>query len=139
MLKKLNEAMDYIEEHLEEDFSLDEVAKYVHVSDLHLRKIFFALTNMSLNDYVKNRRMSKANQELLRGKSVTEVAYQYGYQSVDGFSRAFKKWSGMLPSEAAKLQKCKTFQKLSFVVTIKGGNMMEYKIIEKRSFLFCRG
>lgn len=53
MLKKLNEAMDYIEEHLEEDFSLDEVAKYVHVSDLHLRKIFFALTNMSLNDYVK--------------------------------------------------------------------------------------
>ena len=58
MLKKLNEAMDYIEEHLEEDFSLDEVAEYVHVSDLHLRKIFFALTNMSLNDYVKNRRMS---------------------------------------------------------------------------------
>ena len=118
MLKKLNEAMDYIEEHLEEDFSLDKIAEYVHVSDLHLRKIFFALTNISLNDYVKNRRMSKANQELLRGKSVTEVAYQYGYQSVDVFSRAFKKWSGMLPSEAAKLQKCKTFQKLSFVVTI---------------------
>lgn len=79
--------------------------------------------------------MSKANQELLRGKSVTEVAYQYGYQSVDGFSRAFKKWSGMLPSEAAKLQKCKTFQKLSFVVAIKGGNMMEYKIIEKKLFV----
>lgn len=137
MLKKLNEAMDYIEEHLEEDFSLDKIAEYVHVSDLHLRKIFFALTNMSLNDYVKNRRMSKANQELLRGKSVTEVAYQYGYQSVDGFSRAFKKWSGMLPSEAAKLQKCKTFQKLSFVVAIKGGNMMEYKIIEKEAFCFA--
>lgn len=81
--------------------------------------------------------MSKANQELLRGKSVTEVAYQYGYQSVDGFSRAFKKWSGMLPSEAAKLQKCKTFQKLSFVVAIKGGNMMEYKIIEKEAFCFA--
>ena len=47
MLKKLNEAMDYIEEHLEEDFSLDKIAEYVHVSDLHLRKIFFALTNMS--------------------------------------------------------------------------------------------
>lgn len=56
MLKKLNEAMDYIEEHLEEDFSLDKIAEYVHVSDLHLRKIFFALTNMSLSDYVKKQK-----------------------------------------------------------------------------------
>ena len=40
MLKKLNEAMDYIEEHLEEDFSLYKIAEYVNVSDLHLRKIF---------------------------------------------------------------------------------------------------
>lgn len=64
MLKKLNEAMDYIEEHLEEDFSLDKIAEYVHVSDLHLRKIFFALTNMSLNDYVKK-------QKDVKGKSGT--------------------------------------------------------------------
>lgn len=137
MLKKLNEAMDYIEEHLDEDFSLEKIAEHVHVSDLHFRKIFFALTNMSLGEYVKNRKLSKANQELLQGKSVTEIAFRYGYQSVDGFSRAFKKWSGMLPSEAAKLQQCKFFQKLSFVVTIKGGDIMEYKIIEKEAFRFA--
>lgn len=110
MLKKLNEAMDYIEEHLEEDFSLDKIAEYVHVSDLHLRKIFFALTNMSLNDYVKNRRMSKANQELLRGKSVTEVAYQYGYQSVDGFSRAFKNGVGCCHQKQQNFKSVKHFK-----------------------------
>ena len=137
MLKKLNEAMDYIEEHLDEDFSLEKIAEHVHVSDLHFRKIFFLFSYMSLGEYVKNRKLSKANQELLQGKSVTEIAFRYGYQSVDGFSRAFKKWSGMLPSEAAKLQQCKFFQKLSFVVTIKGGDIMEYKIIEKEAFRFA--
>ena len=53
-----------------------------------LEKIFFALTNMTLNEYVKNRRLSEANKELLQGAQVTDVAYQYGYQSVDGFTRA---------------------------------------------------
>ena len=50
---------------------------------------------------VKNRRLSEANKELLQGAQVTDVAYQYGYQSVDGFTRAFKKWSGILPSQVA--------------------------------------
>lgn len=45
---------------------------------------------MTLNEYVKNRRLSEANKELLQGAQVTDVAYQYGYQSVDGFTRAFK-------------------------------------------------
>ena len=100
----------------------------------HFRKIFFALTSMTLNEYVKNRRLSEANKELLQGAQVTDIAYKYGYQSVDGFTRAFKKWSGILPSQVAKLKQCKSCQKLQFVVTMKGGTLMEYKIIEKPAF-----
>ena len=90
MLKKLNDAMDYIEAHLEDEFLLEKISEHINVSDYHFRKIFFALTNMTLNEYVKNRRLSEANKELLQGAQVTDVAYQYEYQSVDGFTRAFK-------------------------------------------------
>ena len=137
MLKKLNDAMDYIEAHLEDEFLLEKISEHINVSDYHFRKIFFALTNMTLNEYVKNRRLSEANKELLQGAQVTDVAYQYGYQSVDGFTRAFKKWSGILPSQVAKLKQCKSCQKLQFVVTMKGGTLMEYKIVEKPAFTFA--
>ena len=134
MLKELNNAMEYIEVHLEDEFLLEKISKHINVSDYHFRKIFFALTSMTLNEYVKNRRLSEANKELLQGAQVTDIAYKYGYQSVDGFTRAFRKWSGILPSQVAKLKQCKSCQKLQFVVTIKGGSLMEYKIIEKPAF-----
>lgn len=104
MLKKLNDAMDYIEQHLQEDFLLKDVSEHVNVSDYYLRKLFWALTNMTLSDYIKHRRLSEANKELLQHVSVTDVAYKYGYQSIDGFTRAFKKWSGILPSQVADLR-----------------------------------
>ncbi len=137
MLKELNNAMEYIEAHLEDEFLLEKISEHINVSDYHFRKIFFALTNMTLNEYVKNRRLSEANKGLLQGAQVTDIAYKYGYQSMDGFTRAFKKWTGILPSQVAKLKQCKFCQKLQFVVTMKGGTLMEYKIIEKPAFIFA--
>ena len=52
MLKKLNDAMDYIEAHLEDEFLLEKISEHINVSDYHFRKIYFALTNMTLNEYV---------------------------------------------------------------------------------------
>ena len=89
---------------------------------------------MTLSEYVKSRRLSQANQDLLMGEKVTDIAYKYGYGSMDGFARAFKKWSGFLPSDAVKKRISKPFPKLSFVITIKGGNTMECRIEEKPAF-----
>ena len=137
MLKKLNDAMDYIEHHLQEDFLLENVSRHIHVSDCHFRKIFWALTNMTLGEYIKNRRLSEANRALLNGASVTDVAYQYGYQSIDGFTRAFKKWAGILPSQAASLKQGRMVQKLQFVISVKGGTSMKYQIVEKPAFFIA--
>lgn len=137
MLRKLNDAMDYIEAHLEEDFRLEEVAVSVGISDLSFRQLFCALTGMTLQEYVKNRRLSEASRALLRGSPVTETAYRYGYQSLDGFTRAFRKWSGLLPSEAARTRQGRTFQRLNFIVTVQGGDTMEYRIAEKPAFRFA--
>ncbi|KAB8135749.1 AraC family transcriptional regulator [Gracilibacillus oryzae] len=134
MLKELNLVIDYIEEHLTEELSLEEISEYAGVSDYHFRKIFFYLSGLTLSEYIKNRKLSEANKDLLRGERVTDVAFQYGYQSVDGFSRAFKKWSGFLPSEVIKTGISKSFPKLSFVITVKGGKTMEFRIEEKPAF-----
>lgn len=134
MLKELNQVMDYIEEHLTEELTLEEIANFAGASDYHLRTVFFHLAGLTLPEYIKNRRLAEANRALLKGHSVTEVAYRYGYQSLDGFTRAFRKWSGFLPSEIAKMQHSKFFPKLSFKITVTGGISMEYKIVEQPEF-----
>lgn len=134
MLKELNKVMDYIDEHLENDLSLEIISEYAGVSDFHFRKIFYYLSGMTLNEYIKNRKLSEANKDLLKGEKVTDVAFKYGYQSMDGFTRAFKKWSGFLPSDVIKTGISKSFPKLSFIITVKGGISMEFRIEEKPAF-----
>lgn len=137
MLKELNQVMDYIEQHLTEEISLEEISRYAGVSDYHFRKIFYYLSGMTLSEYIRNRRLSEANKDLLNKESVTDVAYKYGYESIDGFTRAFKAWSGFLPSEVAKTGVSKMFPKLSFYIDVKGGQSMDYKIVEMSAFKFA--
>ena len=136
MLKELNSVIDYIEERLTDEISLKTISEYAGVPDYYFRKIFFYLSGMSLSEYIKNRKLSEANKDLLNGEKVTDVAFKYGYQSVDGFTRAFKKWSGFLPSEVIKTVLSKSFPKLTFVITIKGGISMEFRIEDKPAFNF---
>lgn len=137
MLKDLNDAVDYIEKRLMDDMAIEDVAKYVGESDYHFRKIFQAISKVSLSEYIKKRKLSMANHNLVQGESVTSVAFKYGYQSVEGFSRAFKAWSGLLPSEAAKTKSIMSFPKLSFFIDVKGGENMEVKIVEMPAFTFA--
>ncbi|WP_099355716.1 AraC family transcriptional regulator [Fredinandcohnia onubensis] len=134
MLKELNQVIDYIENHLTDELPLESISEYAGVSDFHFRKIFFYLSGLTLSEYIKNRRLSEANKDLLNGEKVTDVAFKYGYQSVDGFTRAFKKWSGFLPSDVIKTGITKSFPKLSFVITVKGGTSMEFRIEDKPAF-----
>ena len=137
MLKSLNDAVDYIEKHLTNEIAIEDVAKFVGESDIHFRKIFQAISGIPLSEYIKKRKLSAANQDLLRGESVTDAAFKYGYQSVEGFSRAFKKWSGYPPSEVRTSQTILSFPKLTFFINVRGGNRMEAKIIELPAFKFA--
>lgn len=137
MLKELNQVIDYIEEHLTEDITLEEISEYAGVSDYHFRKIFYYLSGLTLSEYIKNRKLSEANKDLLDNERVTDVAFKYGYESLDGFTRAFKSWNGFLPSEVSKIGVSKSFPKLSFYIDVKGGQNMDYKIVEMPAFKFA--
>lgn len=134
MLQQFNQLMDEIETHLTEECSIEELARKFGMSAYHLKRTFSFLAGMTLLEYIKNRKLACANQELVTGAKVTDFAFKYGYQSVEGFSRAFREWSGYLPSEISKRNIQKTFPKLSFFIDIKGGISMEVKIEEKAAF-----
>ncbi len=135
MLKRMNEALDYIEVHLNDEIDYTKVEKITGTSIYHFRRMFSVLAGMSLGEYVRNRKLSNATFDLQHeGKSVTETAFKYGYESVDGFSRAFRDWSGISPSEVKKTNMLKAFPKLSFQLTIQGGNSMDYRIQQKEAF-----
>lgn len=136
MLKKLNQAMEYIENNLTDDLSSKEIAQYIGVSEFFFRNIFMALTGISPSEYIKERRLSEANKELLNGEQVTYVAFKYGYRSIEGFTRAFKNWSGVLPSEAAKNSNLQVTPKISFIVTVEGGDNIKCRIIERPALNF---
>lgn len=102
MIRTLNHVIDFIEQHLSEDLTLEMIASEAGVSDYHFRKIFFYLSGTSLSEYIRLRRLSEACKDLLGGEKVTDVAFKYGYESLDGFTRAFKSWCSMLPVKSTK-------------------------------------
>lgn len=135
MLKKMNEALEYIETRLADDIDYAELEKITGTSIYHFRRMFSYLSGMSLGEYIRHRKLSNATFDLLHeGRSVTETAFKYGYESVDGFSRAYREWAGINPSEVKRKKMLKAFPKLSFQLTIQGGIHMNYRIENKRPF-----
>lgn len=133
MLDTMNAVIEYVEEHLLEELHMPEIAKAAYCSEIDIQKTFYALTNISIPEYVRRRRLTLAAHELQDGKmSVLEVALKYGYTSPDSFTRAFRQMHDITPS-AVKKGGCilKSYGKITFVLTIKGVNAMNYKIVEK--------
>ena len=133
MLERLNTTIEYIETHLLEELHMPAIANVAGTSESEIQKTFYALTGISIVEYVRRRRLTLAGFELQkREKSVLEVALEYGYTSPDSFTRAFRQMHGTTPS-AVKKGGCllKSYGKITFVLTIKGVNAMHYKILKK--------
>lgn len=132
----IQNAINYIEEHLTEEIDYEIVAKEAACSSFYLQRIFGILCGMTLGGYIRNRRLTLAGNELSAADDkVIDIALKYGYESPESFTRAFSRFHGVTPSEAKKDgSKLKSFSRLSVKITLSGGNIMDYKIIEKDAF-----
>jgi AraC family transcriptional regulator len=135
-IRAMQRAIDYIEERLTEEIDYAKVAEQAYSSSFHFQRIFHILANMTLGEYIRNRRLSKAGEELAATNAkVIDVALKYGYDSPESFAKAFTRFHGIAPSEARKEGVIlKSFNRLSISITLKGGSIMEYQIIKKDSF-----
>ena len=97
----IQNAVDYIEEHLTEEIDYDIVAKQSFSSTYHFQRIFSILCGFTVGEYIRNRRLTLAGSELATTDiKVIDVAMKYGYESPDSFAKAFQKFHGVTPSSA---------------------------------------
>lgn len=96
----------------------------------------FALTEITIGEYLRRRRLTLAAQELsTTSNKIIDIALKYGYDTPEAFSKAFRRLHGLTPSQARNNRgKLKSYNRLSIQVTLKGEDPMNYKIIEKESF-----
>ncbi|EJL46117.1 AraC family transcriptional regulator [Brevibacillus agri] len=136
LLQKLNEALDYIEEHLAGEIDFKEVARVACCSEYHFKRMFSSLAGIPLSEYIRRRRITLAAFDLKDSKlKVIDIAVKYGYNSPDSFARAFAQMHGVTPSEArASGQSLKAYPRMTFYLSIKGGSAMNYRMEEKEAF-----
>lgn len=132
-MEGIQNALEYIEQNLVEDITVKDVAEKAYVSEFHFRRIFTELCGLTISEYIRKRRLTLAAQELSKGtEKVIDVAIKYGYDSPDSFTRAFVKFHGIIPSAAKeKGVKLRDFAPLRVNLSLEGGVLMEYKIVEK--------
>ena len=125
----IRKAIDYMEEHLEEDISAQDVAEQVFMSSFFFQKGFSLMTGYGLGEYVRNRRLYQAAVDLQKTEDkIIDIAFRYCYETPESFTKAFSRFHGVSPSEVRQGAPVKVFLPLTIEISIHGGNQMDYKI-----------
>lgn len=135
-LESIEEAIDYIESHLKDDFSMEDVASHVYMSSGYFQKAFSMLCGYTVSEYIRNRRLAEAGMELLSSDGkIIDIALMYGYDSHDSFTKAFSRFHGVTPS-AVRRGGCtlKAFAPLRLKFILGGGYIMDYRIEKQPEF-----
>lgn len=135
---QIQQAINFMEEHILDEITYVDVAKSVHMSGYSFHRVFSFTVGMTANEYIRQRRLSLAGQELQStGISVIEASYKYGYESPESFSKAFSRFHGSTPRQAKhKGATLRLFDPLVIKISIGGGSMIEYRIEHKENQRF---
>jgi AraC family transcriptional regulator len=102
--KRLNIVLDYIDKHLDEEISLEKLAKIAFFSKYHFHRIFSGMTGQSVMSYIKRLKLQRAAGRLIySNQSVTDIAFDAGFETLEAFIRSFKKMYSKSPLQYKKL------------------------------------
>lgn len=122
-------AIDYMENHLKDDISAQDVADRVYLSPYFLQRGFLLLTGYGIGEYIRNRKLYQAALDLREtGDKAIDVALRYGYETPESFAKAFSRFHGATPLQVRSGATMRTFLPLTINLSIQGGNQMDYKI-----------
>lgn len=132
-IEGLQRSVDYIEDHLTEAIDYEKVAAQCFSSSYHFQRVFSILCGFTIGDYIRNRRLSLAGALLASSDAkVIDIALKFGYESPDSFAKAFKKFHGILPSQARNDgSKLRSYSRLVLKISLEGGTPMDYRIEKK--------
>lgn len=132
--KELNKITEYIENNILEEITITELAHLIGLNENALKSVFSCLTGITINEYIRLRRLSLSVTDILNGETITNVSYKYLYNSPSSYNRAFKKFEGTTPKDLKKSKnELKLFNKITFNENIKNYNI-DYQIYKNREF-----
>lgn len=98
--ERFSELIEYIENNICEEMDYKRLSQILGVNEYTMHRIFLFVTNYTLAEYVRKRRLSMSISDLLEGKKrIIDIAIKYNYESSQAYSRAFKNMMGFLPSK----------------------------------------
>ena len=122
-LGKLNEAMEYVESNITNEVDYAQAAALACCSLRKFQNMFMFITDITLAEYVRRRKMALSAAELISSNvKIIDLSYKYGYESPDAFTRSFKAFHGISPSDVRKFNKYIDYPRLSFEIKIIGGH-----------------
>ncbi|MDP4091351.1 MAG: AraC family transcriptional regulator [Bacillota bacterium] len=135
-IEHLNSVVNYIDENLDKEISYERIAQIAGCSVYNFQRMFSYIADKPLSEYIRNRRLTMAAFDVINSREkIIDIALKYGYDSHDSFTRAFQRFHGVLPSEARnETVRLKSCPKLSFQITIKGEEYMNYQIEQWPAF-----
>lgn len=134
-VESISNAIEYIEKNITEDLTIEDIARHAYVSPFYFQKGFAMLCGFTVGEYIRNRRLSLAANDLLTtNERIIDIAVKYGYDSPDSFTKAFVRFNGSTPTQVRKGGQISYFAPFKLNLTMKGGYIMEYRLEEKESF-----
>lgn len=132
----ISQAIRYIESHIKDELTIEDIAKQALISPYYFQKGFSMLCGFTVGEYIKKRRLTLAGSELVStDKKIIDIAFDYGYDSPDSFTKAFIRFHGASPSAVRKGEAIiKSFAPMKIKLILTGGCTMDYKIVHKPEF-----
>lgn len=139
MIGTLNALVDLVEHRHDHPVDVAAFAREQGTTEYHLRRMFSALAQLPLSEYVRRRRMTLAAADLVRGEpSLLDVAVRYGYGSVEAFTRAFRSVHGIGPADVRRHGGPLTTQPmLRFRLSVEGSTPMDVTITDRPAFVLA--
>lgn len=136
LLSRMNKALAYVEANLAGEISNEILAGIACCSAYNFCRMFSFITDISLTEYIRRRRLTLAAIELQCGSAkVIDLALKYGYDSPVSFARAFRILHGVTPTQARSAGvTLKAYPRISFQISVKGVKEMDYRIESKEAF-----
>lgn len=135
IINSFNNTIDYIESVLDGEIDEKEIMYLSGYSYPMFSRLFSILTEMTLSEYIRSRRLTKAA-ALLRdtNQKIIDIALQSGYESSDAFGNAFKSFHGCTPSEVRRGAPFKVVSRIQLALSVRGGRSMNITIQIKKAF-----
>lgn len=135
-IDSIQKSIQYMEEHLLESMAVEQIAAQAHMSAFHFQRIFALMTEVTVAEYIRRRRLTLAAHELMQGDcKIMDMAFKYGYDTPESFSKAFRRQHGITPSEIRKSgTSVQSYNRLVIQISLVGAEPMKHRIVEQGPF-----